>query len=150
MRILSCLTVAILSVVSPICLAEQTTSTTSSELINEIKDESSGFGRTRYGMLFSLGYGQGQTDGDQKKDGLDFSVGAQATFTPIRNWLEIEAGLIATYGLAMGENQKDGQTPTSSPDYKYNLSTGQVYAGLIFSNWIKWCCSLRGCFYLTL
>lgn len=131
MRILSCLTVAILSVVSPICLAEQTTSTTSSELINEIKDESVGIGRFRSGWIMSAGYGKGGTDAPIaiEKEGFEASLGVHTSFTPIRNWLEFEAGVLGTFGLPADSADDNGKITT---EYKYNLATVSAYAGPVF------------------
>ncbi|WP_157725713.1 hypothetical protein [Vitreoscilla filiformis] len=93
---------------------------------------SSGTARFSHGMLISLGYNKqdnlqqiaNSRFAEAGASGFEFSIGYSATFAPIRDWNEIEAGV--GYKLALGSGGGADST------YETKVAAPFVYAGVLF------------------
>lgn len=99
------------------------------DIIGQLKTESKGLGRTRFGMYGAVGY-QGAINSDVSPsiNGLVFDGGVYVLVNPIKQLVDVEVGTNIKYNPGLEINNKD----TGSVKYQNGLSQATVYAGPVF------------------
>lgn len=100
---------------------------------DQLKAESKGVGRFRGGYYGGIGMARGNekityaNTGGTKLSGIVFEGGVYGLFNPIRDWVDVEAGI----GLKMALPGKTSSS-TGSDKYSHGYNAASVYAGPVF------------------
>lgn len=106
---------------------------TNVDLNKDLDKATSGFGRFRFG--FSLGGGYYKSVSVENYPNISSfagELGAYTLFNPIRDWADMEVGIRGLYVFPNDSESKDSKTGKVKQKFYSGLSSGSIYAGLVF------------------